>query len=89
MEKILSKEGGWEELSDWYDMKQGEEGDLWHRALIDPTVLRLLGEVSDKDVLDLGCGNGYLSRGLAKQGARVTAVDSNPKIIYHATKRGV
>ncbi|MDG6941365.1 MAG: hypothetical protein JRN34_00355 [Nitrososphaerota archaeon] len=30
---------GWEELCDWYDRKQREAGDLWHRALIDPGVL--------------------------------------------------
>jgi hypothetical protein len=32
----ISKLKDWEELSDRYDVKQGETGDLWHRALIDP-----------------------------------------------------
>ena len=52
------KEVTWEQLSDWYDEKQGNDGDLWHRTLIDPTVIRFLGNVRNKEILDLGCGNG-------------------------------
>jgi ubiquinone/menaquinone biosynthesis C-methylase UbiE len=74
----------WEDLSDWYDKKQGEDGDLWHRALIDPVLLRLIGDPGDKDILDLGSGNGYLSRRLARQGGRVTAVDSSLRMIENA-----
>jgi ubiquinone/menaquinone biosynthesis C-methylase UbiE len=74
----------WEELSDWYDRKQGDTGDLWHRELIDPGLLRVLGDCRGKDVLDLGCGNGYLARRLARSGARVTAVDSSPRMIANA-----
>lgn len=37
--------------------------------------LRVLGEVSGKDVLELGCGGAQWSIALARQGARVTGVD--------------
>ena len=74
----------WDDLSDWYDKKQGEDGDLWHRALIDPVLLRLIGEPRGRDILDLGCGNGYLSRRLARQGGRITAVDSSLRMIENA-----
>ncbi len=76
--------GGWEELSDWYDKKMGETGDLWHRALIDPVLIRLVGVVKERDVLDLGCGNGYLARKFARQGGRVKAIDSSPQMIKNA-----
>jgi len=76
----------WEELADWYDRKQGEVGDLWHRTIIDPTLIRVIGECGGKDVLDLGCGNGYLSRRLARAGARVTAVDRSRAMIANAKK---
>jgi 2-polyprenyl-3-methyl-5-hydroxy-6-metoxy-1,4-benzoquinol methylase len=50
----------WDKLAVWMDEKQGDDGDLWHRALIDPTMLRVIGPVTGLDVLDLGCGNGVL-----------------------------
>ncbi len=68
----------WADMAEWWDKKQGDTGDLWHRALIDPTVLAVIGNVKGKRILDLACGNGYFSRKLAKLGAKVTGVDSSP-----------
>jgi 2-polyprenyl-3-methyl-5-hydroxy-6-metoxy-1,4-benzoquinol methylase len=62
----------------------GEEGDLWHRALIDPPLLRLVDEVSGKGVLDLTCGNGNLSRRFARQGATAIGVDASAPLIERA-----
>lgn len=77
----------WESLAAWYDEKQGDTGDLWHRTLIDPALLRVLGEVRGLRILDLGCGNGYLSRRFARAGARVVGVDSSAPIIQRAKAR--
>jgi ubiquinone/menaquinone biosynthesis C-methylase UbiE len=74
-------------MADWWDQKLGDEGDLWHRTLIDPPLLRLVGEVSGRHVLDLACGNGYLSRRFARQGAIVTGIDANALIIERARAR--
>ena len=82
-----AKRDGWDDLSDWYDRKQGESGDLWHRNLIDPGLLRVVGDCRGKDALDLGCGNGYLSRRLTALGARVTAVDGSSRMIRNAKAR--
>lgn len=78
---------GWDQMTDWWDEKLGNEGDLWHRALIDPPLLRLVGEVSGMHVLDLACGNGYLSRRFARQGAFVTGVDANAPLIERVRTR--
>ncbi len=78
---------GWEQMTDWWDEKLGDEGDLWHRTLIDPPLLRLVGEVRGARVLDLACGNGYLSRRFARQGARVTGVDANVPLIERNRER--
>jgi len=71
-------------MSSWYDKKQGDIGDLWHRTLIDPTLLMVIGNCRRREILDLGCGNGYLARRFAKQGARVTAIDASPGMIKNA-----
>src|SRR5919204_3462925 len=52
-----------------------------------PTLLALLGDVSGQDVLDAGCGEGYLSRILAARGARVTCVDLSPRLVELAGQK--
>lgn len=79
---------GWDALARWRDDRMGEEGDLWHRALIDPTFLRLVGRVRGSRVLDLGCGNGYLTRRWARGGARsALGVDASPASLALARAR--
>lgn len=80
----MSDPNGWESLSEWYDRKQGDSGDLWHRSLIDPVLIKLIGSSTNRNILDLGCGNGYLSRRFAKERAIVTAIDSSASMIAHA-----
>ncbi len=83
----MTSSSGWEEMAAWWDEKLGDEGDLWHRALIDPPLLRLAGEVAGLRVLDLACGNGYLSRRFARQGAQVVGIDASAPIIERARAR--
>jgi 2-polyprenyl-3-methyl-5-hydroxy-6-metoxy-1,4-benzoquinol methylase len=40
-----------------------------------PNLLRALGNVEGKNVLELGCGNGYWLRLLARAGAKTTGID--------------
>jgi release factor glutamine methyltransferase len=42
--------------------------------------------LAQKDVLEIGCGSGYLTRIMAEKGAQVTAVDINPAAV-EATKK--
>jgi len=66
----------------------------WHRSygerdpnrsdLLDPLILDLLGEVKGKRILDAGCGDGYLSRKLARLGARVTGVEISERMLAYA-----
>jgi ubiquinone/menaquinone biosynthesis C-methylase UbiE len=66
----------------------GERGDLWHRAIIDPTLLRVVGSVKGLAVLDLACGNGYLSRRFARQGAvRAVGIESSRPTLAFARRR--
>ncbi|MCG2700078.1 class I SAM-dependent methyltransferase [Candidatus Parcubacteria bacterium] len=47
-------------------------------------VIKILGNVKNKSILDLGCGNGKVARILAKKGAKVVAVDKVREQIEHA-----
>jgi 2-polyprenyl-3-methyl-5-hydroxy-6-metoxy-1,4-benzoquinol methylase len=59
-------------------------GDPWG---ILPDLLELLGDVTGRAVLDAGCGDGYLSRALARRGAHVTGIDLSPRLIANARAR--
>jgi SAM-dependent methyltransferase len=48
--------------------------------------LRLLGDLSGKRVLDLGCGAGHNAVAMARAGARVIAVDEDPEQIAAARR---
>jgi ubiquinone/menaquinone biosynthesis C-methylase UbiE len=66
----------------------GEQGDLWHRAIIDPTLLAVVGTVRGRRVLDLGCGNGYLARRWATEGAaQSVGIDLSEASLRFARRR--
>lgn len=65
----------------------GPEGDLAKRHLLNPVLLRLLGDVRGRRVLDAGCGHGYLSRMLAGRGALVTGVEPARSLFAYAVER--
>jgi len=77
----------WHEIAEAWDDAQGDTGDLWQRTLIQPGILKVIGTVKDLDVLDVGCGNGSLSRKLARMGNRVTGVDASGAIVERARAR--
>jgi ubiquinone/menaquinone biosynthesis C-methylase UbiE len=80
-------EGSFEPIADWWDAHAGDAGDFFHQHLILPALLAALGEVAGLPVLDLGCGNGAVSRILARAGAHVTGVDISPTLIARAQQR--
>lgn len=50
-------------------------------------ILGLIGPVEGKRVLDVGCGDGILSVAMAKAGAHVTGLDSDPRMLSAARER--
>jgi SAM-dependent methyltransferase len=79
---------GWDEIATWRNRRMGERGDLWHRSILDPTLLHVVGPVRGLRVLDLGCGNGYLARRWARAGAvEVVGVDASEPTLKGARAR--
>ncbi|MFX1478333.1 MAG: class I SAM-dependent methyltransferase [Promethearchaeota archaeon] len=64
-----------------------DAGDINREFIIDPALWKLIGEVEGLKVLDAGCGNGYLTRGLARKGAIAVGVDISQHFIEYCTKR--
>lgn len=65
----------------------GAEGDFSRQHILNPTLLKLLAEVSGKSILDAGCGTGYFSRMLASKGARVTGVEPADSMFNYAVSK--
>src|SRR5262249_7133377 len=60
-------------------VRRGE--DIAREWLNNPAFLAFIGDLSGKDVLDAGCGEGYNTRILARRGARMTRVDLSERMI--------
>jgi len=75
----------WDELADVYMVKNS----ITDWLLGYPAVLKLLGDLNSKTLLDLGCGSGRFSRFIAKSYplARVIGVDTSTKAIDNAHKK--
>src|ERR1700756_3142651 len=52
-------------------------------------VLELLAPSTDEHILDLGCGDGLLTKKIVAAGARVVAVDAAPDMVAAARARGI
>lgn len=70
-----------------YSDSMPEEGDYFHQTQIDPYIYKIIGDVKDKTIYDLGCGNGYISRNLSKKGAKVFASDVSEELIKIAKEK--
>ena len=58
-------------------------------ALLAEALVGLLNPKAGERILDLGCGDGYLTQRLAASGAIVLGVDTSPQMVAAAKERGV
>ncbi len=71
----------WEKNAEAYAQLIDGQGTPHHRNILVPSIRRLVGDVTGKALLDAGCGEGYLSRLFAREGANVSAVDISKRLI--------
>ncbi len=77
----------WNSYAKIYDEAQGETGDPAHQLLFDPAISKLIGDVTDKVILDAGCGNGYWVRRLSQKAKQVIGIDSAEDLIEIAKSK--
>jgi ubiquinone/menaquinone biosynthesis C-methylase UbiE len=76
---------GWSDIAPWYD-ELVEAGSGPHETAVACTV-RLVGDLTGQEVLDIACGQGHAARALARAGARsVTGVDSSAAMLALACR---
>ncbi|MCB9254090.1 MAG: class I SAM-dependent methyltransferase [Bdellovibrionaceae bacterium] len=73
----------WDSFGKWYNKLVGEDGHYYHKNIILPGVLRLMAPQPGTSWLDLGCGQGIVSRGLP-DGVTYWGIDAAPKLIAAA-----
>ncbi len=78
---------GWNTYSREAMEQHGDTGDFARQHLLNPALFALLSEVRGKQILDAGCGQGYLSRLLARKGAFVTGVEPAEGLYRYALER--
>ena len=78
----------WDRLSDDYQQRHGafigRAEPRWGVWQLPESELRVLGEVTGRDVLELGCGAAQWSILLAAAGARVVGLDNSSRQLEHA-----
>ena len=78
----------WDQKADFWDEHMGE-GNQFHLQLVAPAVDRLLQAQPGEVVLEVACGNGVMSRQLARHGAQVVATDFSARFLERAQARAV
>ncbi|GII76015.1 SAM-dependent methyltransferase [Sphaerisporangium rufum] len=80
----------WDAAADDYQAEHGDFlGDarfVWCPEGLDEADARLLGEVRDRRVLEIGCGAGQCGRWLVAQGAEVAAFDLSLRQLRHSRR---
>jgi len=79
--------GMWNAAAEQYDAAVASGKDWRKQHVIRPAVFELLGQVADQDILDAGCGPGWLSVELAQRGARVVGIDAAEQMILRAREQ--
>jgi SAM-dependent methyltransferase len=76
----------WDRAADPYTAGQVIGRDYFRYEFFGPAHVDLCGDVRGSRLLDVGCGNGYFAREMARRGARVTGIDISPRMIDHARR---
>jgi SAM-dependent methyltransferase len=77
----------WNENAPFWDERHGDDGNEFHRLIVEPTALSLLKARANERILEIACGNGAFARRLASLGANVLATDFSSVFLEKAKTR--
>lgn len=83
---MKKQETSWGQSTAWYSQYLEESEDTYQRNVILPNLIRIIAPKSGMEILDSACGQGFFSRALAQEGARVTGADISPELIQEAKR---
>ena len=87
MDERSGSNGSLAELPSAYDRWRGSTLGRITDEIERKLILDLIGDVSGRTVLDVGCGDGELAVELSKRGAKVTGIDVSARMIESARER--
>jgi 2-polyprenyl-3-methyl-5-hydroxy-6-metoxy-1,4-benzoquinol methylase len=85
---MASNANPWDEYAAEYGqfIARREQADLERDAIL-CRMLDLLGDLTGREVLDAGCGEGFLARVLVVRGARVMGLNLSPRLVQMAREK--
>ncbi len=89
-ESLRANRADWDAYADEYQSTHGEflgdHGFLWGPEGVREDDLRALGDVTDRDVLEIGCGASQCSRWVLRHGGRPVGIDVSLRQLQHSRR---
>jgi len=74
----------------YYQERQQKKEFNWNNCIESPEMIRMVGDVKNKRIIDLGCGFGDHAEKFSEQGAReILGLDISKKLIELANEKGL
>jgi ubiquinone/menaquinone biosynthesis C-methylase UbiE len=77
----------WGGVAEWYDTHLEGTTDSYHEKVIAPNLLRVLDIKKGDRIIDIGCGQGFITQKFADLGAAVVGADIGHELIALAKKK--
>ncbi len=75
-------------FAEFWNNRSGDQGEDYKRYILDPLMLKLVGSLENKTVLELGCGNGYMAQKFINSGAsRIVLMDISTENLKYAKEK--
>lgn len=82
----MNKETSWGSVAGEYADGFTNPGS-YHDAVLLPNILRVLGDIDGKKILEVGCGDGFFTSSISKEGADVIGSDIAQEMIDRAKQK--